>query len=330
MGFRALQLSKTEDGKQKNEILTLEEKDLMEGEVLVEVACSSLNYKDGLALTGAAPVVRRWPMIPGIDLAGRVAESSHADFSAGDEIIVNGFGLGETHYGGYAEKARLKAAWLTPMPKGMTVEQAMMIGTAGYTAMLCLLALEAQGVSPDKGTVAVSGAAGGVGSVALMLLAAKGYKIAAITGRAEEEAYLKKLGATEILARSDFTDKAPPMGKARFAGAIDVAGGEVLANLLGQIDYGGAAAACGLANNMALPASVAPFILRGITLCGIDSVMAAQALRRKAYQRLAQDLDFALLEEQVSKRVKLDEVSSYGQKILGGQVRGRVLVMLQG
>ncbi len=325
MSFRALLLVK-EGEQQSAAIKNLEEDALMDGDVLVETAFSSLNYKDGLALTGAAPVVRHWPMIPGIDLAGKVITSSHAGVEEGARIVVNGFGLGETHYGGYAQRARLKGEWITPLPPAINARQAMAIGTAGYTAMLCVLALEKHDITPETGPIAVSGAAGGVGSVAIMLLAALGYKVSAITGRQEEADYLRALGAAEILPRSDFTGKAPPIGKARFAGAVDSAGGEVLANILAQMMYGGCAAACGLANSMMLPASVAPFILRGVTLCGVDSVMAPQKARHQAYERLARDLDFALLEKRAGQTVPLAETTVLAPQILAGKVRGRTIV----
>ncbi len=299
---------------------------LMPGDVTVRVHYSSLNYKDGLALTGRAPVVRHWPMIPGIDLAGVVETSSHPGIAPGDPVVVNGWGLGETHWGGYGELARLKGEWIVPLPPELTPHQAMAIGTAGYTSMLCVLGLEDHGITPDKGPVLVTGAAGGVGSVAVAILAKLGYEVIASTGRAEEEgAYLRQLGAAEILPRAELEGKPRALGKERWAGVVDAVGSTVLVNAIAQTRYGGAVAACGLAGGMDLPGSVAPFILRGVNLLGIDSVYAPKARRMTAWQRLDRDLDPALLEA-MTQTVTLEECPALGDRILSGQIRGRVVV----
>lgn len=322
--FRALLLEKT-DGPPSRRIAELGEADLMDGDVTVAVSHSTINYKDGLALTGAAPVVRRWPMIPGIDFAGVVETSSHADFKPGDKVVLNGWGTGETHLGGYATRSRVKGDWLVPLPDAFSAAQAMAIGTAGYTAMLCVLALEKNGVTPSSGPVLVTGAAGGVGSVAIALLARLGFEVVASTGRAEEEAYLKSLGAASIIPRAELSGDVRPLGKERWAGVVDSVGSKTLANALGTTRYGGTVAACGLAAGMDLPGSVAPFILRGVTLAGIDSVMAPKAKRLEAWSRLARDLDKARLTA-MSETVSLETVMGMGPSILAGQVRGRVIV----
>ena len=280
--FKAFVLTKGEKGQQLA-WSDFSEADLMDGDVTVHVSHSTINYKDGLALTGKAPVVRRWPMIPGIDFAGKVARSSNPDFKAGDDVILNGWGLGETHLGGYAEVARVKGDWLVAKPAAFSAAEAMAIGTAGYTAMLCVLALERQGVTPDKGPVLVTGAAGGVGSVAIALLAKLGFQVIASTGRSSEADYLKGLGATEIIDRAELSAPGRPLGKERWAGVVDSVGSHTLANAIAQTRYGGAVAACGLAQGMDLPSSVAPFILRGVTLAGVDSVMAPKARRIEAW-----------------------------------------------
>ncbi|MBC8048923.1 MAG: oxidoreductase, partial [Chitinophagales bacterium] len=290
--FQALTITKNDAG-QSVQWGQFAKADLMDGDVLVRISHSTINYKDGLAITGKAPVVRRWPMIPGIDFAGVVEQSDNPDFKPDDAVVLNGWGLGETHLGGYAQYARVKGEWLVPMPSTFSPAQAMAIGTAGYTAMLCVLALEAHDVTPDKGPVLVTGAAGGVGSVAVALLAKLGYSIIAATGRPEEEGYLKSLGAAEILPRAELSGPAKPMGRERWAGAIDVAGSHTLANCISQTKYGGAVAACGLAQGMDLPSNVAPFILRGVTLAGVDSVMVPKPKRLQAWSRLAADLDLA-------------------------------------
>jgi len=296
----------------------------MEGYVTVRVSHTTINYKDGLALTGKAPVVRRWPMIPGIDFVGVVETSSHAEFKPGDEVILNGWGVGETHFGGYAGKARVKGDWLVKKPVGFTAAETMAIGTAGYTAMLCVMALEHAGLTPKSGPVLVTGAAGGVGSVAVALLAKLGYSVAASTGRPAEADFLKGLGASEIIDRAELAGPARPLGKERWAGAVDVVGSNTLANVISTIRYGGAVAACGLAQGMDLPTSVAPFILRGVTLAGVDSVMAPKSKRISAWNRLAQDLDRGKLAALTVKH-PLSDVTSLGPQILAGQVKGRVV-----
>lgn len=322
--FHAIMIRKDGDT-QTTEDVELGLDDLMEGDVVVSVSHSSVNYKDGLALTGRAPVVRRFPMIPGIDLAGTVESSSHPDFTAGDKVVLNGFGLGETHYGGYSEVARVKGDWLVKLPDAFTCAQAMAIGTAGYTAMLCVLALEGAGLEPTKGPVVVTGASGGVGSVAVAILAKLGYHVLAATGRSEAGDYLKGLGAAEIIPRTDLSGPAKPLAKERWAGAVDSVGSTTLANVLAATRYGGAVAACGLAGGMDLPASVAPFILRGISLLGIDSVQAALPRRQQAWQRLARDLDPARLTA-MTHTIPLGGVRQAAQDILDGKVRGRLVV----
>jgi acrylyl-CoA reductase (NADPH) len=297
----------------------------MDGDVTVRVSHSTLNYKDGLALTGKAPVVRRFPMIPGIDFAGTVEASSHPDFKPGDPVVLNGWGTGETHLGAYGEKSRVKGDWLVPLPPGLTPEQAMAIGTAGYTAMLSLLALEKHGLTPDRGPAIVTGAAGGVGSVATALLAAAGWHVVASTGRPQEADYLKGLGAAEIIDRAELAAPAKPLSKERWAAGIDSVGSQTLANLLAMTKYRGAVAACGLAGGMDLPTSVAPFILRGVSLLGIDSVMAPKALRLEAWARLARDLDPAKLAA-MTTLIPLDRVIEAGKDILAGKTRGRFVV----
>ncbi|KAI93707.1 NADPH:quinone dehydrogenase [Rhodomicrobium udaipurense JA643] len=322
--FEALLLTKTETG-QAVAWTELSDADLMPGDVTVRVTHSTVNYKDGLAITGKAPVVRRWPMVPGIDFAGVVESSSHPDFTPGDEVVLNGWGTSETHLGGYAQFSRVKGEWLVPLPAGLSRADAMAIGTAGYTAMLCVLALEAHGVTPDKGPVLVTGASGGVGSVAVALLSKLGFTVHASTGRPEEEGYLKSLGASEIVARQELSAPGKPLGRERWAGAVDSVGSHTLANVLAQTKYGGTVAACGLAQGLDLPASVAPFILRGVTLAGIDSVMAPKAKRLEAWARLAQDLDRAKLAALTTTHSWKDAVT-LAEDILAGKVRGRVVL----
>jgi acrylyl-CoA reductase (NADPH) len=322
--FKALLLTKGDKGPQVA-WSELGEADLMDGDVTVRVSHSTLNYKDGLAITGKAPVVRRWPMIPGIDFAGKVTASSHADFKMGDDVLVNGWGLGETHLGGYAQLARVKGDWLVKRPAAFSAAQIMAIGTAGYTAMLAVLALEKHDVRPGSGPVLVTGAAGGVGSVAVSVLAKLGYEVVASTGRREEEGYLKGLGAKEIIDRAELSGQAKPLAKERWAGAIDVVGSHTLANVISQIRYGGCVAACGLAQGMDLSTSVAPFILRGVTLAGIDSVMAPKAKRIEAWTRLARDLDPAKLDAMTVTR-PIEDVVKLAPEILAGRVRGRVVL----
>ena len=322
--FKALVVNKSDEG-QSVAMAELADGDLMDGDVTVDVDYSTLNYKDGLALTGAAPIIRHFPLIPGIDFAGTVAASDHADFAPGQKVVLNGWGVGEKHHGGYAERARVPGDWLVHLPEAFDTRQAMAIGTAGYTAMLAVMALEAEGVTPDSGEILVTGAAGGVGSVAVALLAKLGYRAVASTGRADEADYLSSLGAAEVIDRGPFAEAPRPLAKERWAGAIDVAGSTTLANMLSQMRYDGAVAACGLAQGMDLPASVAPFILRGVRLIGIDSVMAPKARREAAWQRLAQDLDTAKLDA-MTKVVPLSELPSLAGEILTGQVRGRTVV----
>lgn len=299
--------------------------DLMDGDVTLRVTHSTLNYKDGLALTGKAPVVRRFPMIPGIDCAGIVEASSHPDFKAGDRVVLNGWGTGESHLGSYAEKARVHGDWLIPLPEGMTSAQAMAVGTAGYTAMLALLALERHGCKPADGSAVVTGAAGGVGSMAVTFLAQAGWHVLASTGRTAEAGYLKELGAAEILDRTELTGPGRPLAKERWAAGIDSVGSATLANVLAHVQYGGAVAACGLAGGMDLPASVAPFILRNVALLGIDSVRAPKALRFAAWERIARGLDHDKLAA-MTTTISLAEVIPAGADILAGKVRGRVVV----
>ena len=323
--FRALRLYKT-DGAPDVRFEDLTDTDLMAGDVDVRVEYSTVNYKDGLAVTGKAPVVRSWPLIPGIDFAGVVERSDHPGFTPGDRVVLNGWGVGETHNGGYAAKARVKGDWLVKLPHGLTAAQAMAIGTAGYTAMLCVLGLERQGVTPASGDIIVTGAAGGVGSVAIALLTRLGYRVIASTGRKETESgYLTGLGAAEVIDRADLAAPGRPLGKERWAGAVDAVGSHTLANVIAQTRYGGAVTACGLAQGMDLPASVAPFILRGVTLVGIDSVMAPTPRRIEAWSRLARDLDLGKLEA-MTTRVTPADVPAVAARILEGQVRGRIVV----
>jgi acrylyl-CoA reductase (NADPH) len=301
------------------------ESELMDGDVTVRVSHSTINYKDGLALTGKAPVVRRWPMIPGIDFAGDVLSSSHPSFKPGDGVILNGWGLGETHLGGYAQVARVKGDWLVKRPAAFSPAQAMAVGTAGYTAMLAVMALERNGVTPAKGPVVVTGAAGGVGSVAIALLARLGFEVVASTGRPEEAGYLTSLGAREIVARAELASPARPLSKERWIGGIDCVGSHTLANVVSMTRYGGTVAACGLAQGMDFPSSVAPFILRAVTLAGIDSVMAPLSLRNEAWSRLARDLDLAKLDALTVTRPVADAPGLAGE-IMAGRVRGRVVL----
>ncbi|HEY7550968.1 MAG TPA: MDR family oxidoreductase [Hyphomicrobiaceae bacterium] len=305
----------------------LGEADLMEGNVSVRVSHSTINYKDALALAGKAPIIRRWPMIPGIDLAGTVTASEHAEFKAGDEVILNGWEAGVSHYGGYAQMARVSGDWLVKKPAAFTAAETMAIGTAGYTAMLCVLALERHGLTPAGGPVVVTGAVGGVGSVAVGLLAKLGYHVIASTGRVSEAAYLRGLGAAEVIDRAELGGPAKPLGKERWAGGIDVAGSHTLANVLSMTRYGGTVAACGLAQGMDLATSVAPFILRGVTLAGIDSVMAPKPMRVEAWERLARDFDRGKLKAMTETRPIRDAVALAPQ-VLAGKVRGRIVLEL--
>jgi acrylyl-CoA reductase (NADPH) len=324
--FKAVRIDKAEKGTTAA-LTQFDEAELMDGDVTIRVEWSTLNYKDGLALTGKAPVVRRFPMIAGIDFAGTVEQSSHPAWKAGDKVVCNGWGMGETHLGSYAEKARVKGDWLVRLPDGMSARDAMAIGTAGYTAMLSVLALEKHGLRPADGPVVVTGAAGGVGSVAIAVLSKLGYQVIASTGRTSETDYLRGLGASEIIDRNELSGPAKPLAKERWAGGVDSVGSTTLANLLSMTKYRGAIAACGLAAGMDLPSSVAPFILRGVCLLGIDSVMCPLELRKQAWTRLASDLDRAKLAE-ITHEINLDEVIAAGPRILGGQVRGRIVVKI--
>jgi len=325
--FRAIRLFKTDAG-QETRFVDLSDSDLMPGDVTVAVSHSTVNYKDGLALTGKAPVVRVWPLTPGIDFSGVVETSDNPDFAPGERVVLNGWGVGEVHHGGFAQKARVKGDWLVKLPASISNAQAMAIGTAGYTAMLCVMALERHGVGPETGEVLVTGAAGGVGSVAIALLSKLGYRVVASSGRKATECdYLKNLGASEIIDRGEFSGPGRPLAKERWAGAVDVVGSQTLANILSQMRYGGAVAACGLAQGMDLPGSVAPFILRGVTLAGVDSVMRPTADRIAAWERLARDLDMAKLEA-MSAPATLAGVPALGAAIVEGMVRGRVVVDL--
>lgn len=315
----------SDNGDYRATLQELDEQQLPDGDVTVRVSHSGMNYKDALAITGSGTIVRSFPMVPGIDLAGEVEHSDNPDYQVGDKVVLNGWGVGEKHWGGMAQKARVNGDWLVPLPDNFTPAQAMSIGTAGYTAMLCVMALERHGVTPDQGEIAVTGASGGVGSVAVTLLAKLGYTVVAITGRPEENRYLEDLGATEILDRSGFSDAGKPLQKARWAGAVDVAGSHTLANVLAGTKYRGVVTACGLAAGMDLPASVAPFILRGVTLAGIDSVMCPREDRLEAWRRLGEDLDPAKL-DMITAEIGLDEAVPTAQKLLDGNVRGRVVV----
>jgi len=324
--FKAIRIDKAEKGTTAA-LAQFDEAELMEGDVTVRVEYSALNYKDGLAVTGKAPVVRRFPMIAGIDLAGTVEHSSHPQWKAGDKVICTGWGMGETHLGGYAEKARVKGDWLVRLPEGMSASDAMAIGTAGFTAGLAVLALEKHGLTPKHGPVVVTGAAGGVGSVATAVLSKLGYHVIASTGRMSEAPYLKGLGAAEVIDRNELSGPAKPLAKERWAGGIDSVGSTTLANLLSMTKYGGAIAACGLAAGMDLPSSVAPFILRGVCLLGIDSVMCPIELRKTVWSRLARDLDPGKLTE-ITHEIGLGGVVDAGARILAGQVRGRIVVKI--
>jgi len=322
--FKALVISKSDDA-QQCAVRDADTTELPEGDVTLKVDYSTVNYKDGLAITGKAPVVRKFPMVPGIDGAGTVTASSHAEIKTGDQVILNGWGVGESHWGCLAQQARLKGDWLIKRPAQFSARQAMAIGTAGYTAMLCVLALEQHGVTPGDGEVLVTGAAGGVGSVAIALLAKLGYRVVASTGRQNEAEYLKSLGATEIIDRATLAAPGKPLAKERWAGAVDTVGSHTLANICASMRYRGAVAACGLAGGMDFPSSVAPFILRGVTLAGIDSVMAPRALRVEAWNRLARDLDPARLDA-ITREIALAEAIPAAAEILAGKIRGRLVV----
>ncbi len=322
--FKGILIEKDESAYRAS-VKELDEAQLPDGSVTVRVSHSTLNYKDGLAITGKAPVVRKFPLVPGIDLAGVVEQSTHPEYKPGDSVVLNGWGVGEGHWGGLAQKARLNGDWLVPLPAAFAPQQAMAIGTAGYTAMLCVMALERHGVRPEHGEILVTGAAGGVGSVAIAVLAKLGYTVVAATGRAQDGDYLKLLGAAEIVDRALFSNAGKPLGRERWAGAIDVVGSHVLANICATLKYRGVVAACGLAAGMDFPATVAPFILRGVTLAGVDSVMCPRNERLVAWQRLAKDLDVAKLGT-IGREVSLAEAIPLAESILKGEVRGRVVV----
>ena len=326
--FKAIVVEKDE-APYRASLKEVDDSALPAGEVTVRVDYSTINYKDGLALTGKSPVVRKFPLHAGIDFAGTVLDSSDARYKAGDAVLLNGWGVGESHSGGLAQMARVKADWLVPLPAGLTARQAMAIGTAGYTAMLCVLALERHGVTPTSGDVLVTGANGGVGSVAVALLSKLGYRVVASTGRLQEADHLKGLGAAEVISRDELSAPGKPLGKERWAGVVDSVGSHTLANACASTRYGGAVAACGLAQGMDLPGSVAPFILRGITLYGIDSVMAPFAVRQAAWGRLARDLDLAKLEA-ITHEIGMADVVQAGADILAGKVRGRLVVNVNG
>jgi acrylyl-CoA reductase (NADPH) len=322
--FKAIQIEKTDDG-QKVSLTELDECALPEGDVSIDVAYSTLNFKDGLAITGSSPVVRIWPIVPGIDLAGTVTDSTNPEFKAGDKVVLNGWGVGETHWGGLSQKAKLKGDWLVPLPAAFSEKQAMAIGTAGYTAALCVDALVDAGVTPDQGPLLVTGATGGVGSVAIALLKAEGFTVHALTGKMAEADYLKALGADEVIDRSTMSEKGKPLQKELWAGVVDTAGSFTLANACAQTKYGGAVAACGLAQGFDLPATVMPFILRGVRLLGVDSVMAPKAKRLKAWDRLARDLDPAKLDA-IGQEIGLGDAIDAAAKFMSGEVKGRYIV----
>jgi acrylyl-CoA reductase (NADPH) len=326
--FKAILITKDDTSGYKAALQQVDESVLPEGDVAVQVAWSTLNYKDGLAITGKSPVVRRFPMIPGIDFAGTVTASSNPAWKVGDQVVLNGWGVGETHCGGLGEVARVKGEWLVALLKGISARQAMAIGTAGYTAMLCVLALEKHGVKPEHGEILVTGANGGVGGVAIALLAKLGYNVVASTGRMEEAEHLKALGATTVISRAELAAPGKAIGKERWAGVVDAVGSHTLANACATTKYGCAVAACGLAGGMDFPATVAPFILRGVTLYGIDSVMAPMALRQQAWARLAKDLDMTKLES-MTREIGMDAVVSTAAALLDGKVRGRVVVNIK-
>ena len=326
--FKGILIEKDEAGYRAS-LTDLDEAGLPEGDVTVRVSHSTLNYKDALAITGKGPVVRKFPMVPGIDLAGTVEHSTHPDYKTGEAVILNGWGVGETHWGGLAQKARMNGNWLVPLPGQFTPQQAMAIGTAGYTAMLCVLTLERHGVTPAHGEILVTGAAGGVGSIAIAILSRLGFNVVAVSGRPSEADYLKSLGAVEVLDRAMFAAPSKPLGKERWAGAVDVVGSHTLANVCATTKYRGVVTACGLAGGMDFPATVAPFILRGVTLAGIDSVMCPRRERLEAWRRLGSDLDISKLAA-ISNEVGLSEVMPLAGQLLNGEVRGRVVVDVNG
>jgi acrylyl-CoA reductase (NADPH) len=326
--FQGILIEKDEQG-YRAAVKNIDDSVLPDGDITVKISHSTLNYKDALAITGKAPVVRTFPMVPGIDLVGTVEHSDSDKFNVGDTVLLNGFGVGETHCGGLAQKARLKNEWLIPLPHALSPRQAMAIGTAGYTAMLCVIALEKNGITPDKGEILVTGANGGVGSFSIAILAKLGYQVVASTGRVDQAEYLKKLGASEVIDRSALSEPGRPLAKERWAGAIDSAGSHTLANVCASMQYGGVVAACGLAQGMDFPASVAPFILRGVTLAGIDSVMRPIEDRLEAWQRIADILDADVYED-ISTDIALSDVVEVAGDLISGKVRGRVVVDING
>jgi len=322
--FNAIRIDK-DDGGQRAGYVEMSTDELMNGDVEIEITHSTLNYKDGLAITGKGPVVRRYPMIPGVDFTGRVTASAHPGFRPGELVVAGGCGIGEAHYGGLARQARVSGEWLVPLPDGLSPQEAMTIGTAGVTAMFCVMALERFGLTPDGGPVVVTGAVGGVGSVAVALLARGGWRVAAVTGRPEHADYLMRLGAAEIIDRNEFATPGKPLQQRRFAGGLDTVGSTTLANVLSQIDYDGAVAACGNARGMDLPASVAPFILRGVSLLGVESVRPRLELRREAWKRLAQELDHAALAE-IRETIPFSQALTRAKDLVEGKAQGRIVV----
>ncbi len=327
--FRAILVSRDENKKQSVDITQLTDADLMDGDVTIAVDATTVNYKDGLAITGKSPVVRHWPMVPGVDLAGTVIECDSGAFKPGDKVLLNGWGVGEVHWGAFAGKARLNSDWLIPLPDGLTAQQAMGIGTAGYTAMLSVMALERHGLNSKSGPVVVTGANGGVGSVAVSILAKLGWEVIASTGRTSEAEFLKGLGASEIIDRAELSEPGRPLGKERWIAGVDSVGSHTLANLLAQTSYGGAIAACGLAQGFDLPATVMPFILRGVSLLGIDSVNAPKQLRLEAWKRITTDLDLEKLEA-LTTTIGFDDIIPTAHDIIDGKIRGRVIVDMAG
>ena len=323
--FQAILVLRDADKKQSVEFTNLRLDDLMDGDVSVKVEATTINYKDGLAITGKAPVIRHWPMVPGIDLVGTVTDTSSEEFNVGDQVLLNGFGVGETHWGGHAKMARLNSNWLIKLPKSISPLQAMSVGTAGYTAMLCVMALERYGISPAMGPIVVTGANGGVGSIAIAILSKLGFSVTASTGRLNEADFLTQLGASEIIDRAQLSEPGRPLGKEIWAAGIDAVGSHTLANVLAQTKYGGAVAACGLAQGFDLPATVMPFILRGVALLGVDSVMAAKELRQQAWARIADDLDMNKLDA-ITKTIGFDDIIQTAHDLMDGNIRGRVVV----
>ena len=326
--FNAIVINKSDDTPYSASFNSIDASSLPDNDVCINVLYSTLNYKDGLAITGKGPVVRSFPMVPGIDLVGEVSSCKTSEFQPGDTVILNGFGVGEKHWGGLAQKASLNADWLIPMPAGLTAKQTMQIGTAGYTAMLSVIALEKQGITPESGDILVTGANGGVGSFAIYLLNKLGFNVVAVTGRPEQSDYLKNLGAKQILHRDEFSSPGKPLAKERFAAAIDSVGSHTLANICASLKYGGVVTACGLAQGMDLPASVAPFILRGVSLIGIDSVMRPKADRIEAWDRLSSLVSTEYLDT-ISNEISLNEVIKSADELMAGNVRGRIVVNCQ-